>query len=345
MSASASRVILEPADEYCHEPDAATSYNESMYLNALDPARGVGAWFRLGNRVREGQAEMSCCVYLPDGRVGFMFKRPRIESNAALDAGGLCFEVVEPLRRLRLTYAGSLCVLARPRDMADPARAFRENPVVRAAVTLDCTGLAPPYGGRPVAADGAGAAADPAQSFARAHYEQHVAIAGTIAVGDERWPIAGLGLRDKSWGPRFWQAIRWYRWLPISFGPDFGMVLTLIGGERTREAGMVMHDGAYVPIRTARIESEWDADGYQTALRAEAHTDTRRYEVTGRVRSLIPLRNRRTAPDGVALETRITEGLTEYRCDGRVGWGLSEYLDQIVDGRPVGPDVRPPRGG
>jgi len=22
--------------------------------------------------------------------------------------------------------------------------------------------------------------------------------------------------------------------------------------------------------------------------------------------------------------------------DGRIGWGLSEYLDQIIDGQPVG---------
>jgi hypothetical protein len=28
--------------------------------------------------------------------------------------------------------------------------------------------------------------------------------------------------------------------------------------------------------------------------------------------------------------------MTEYRCDGLVGYGLSEYLDQIVDGQPTG---------
>jgi hypothetical protein len=27
--------------------------------------------------------------------------------------------------------------------------------------------------------------------------------------------------------------------------------------------------------------------------------------------------------------------MTEYRCNGKVGYGLSEYLDQIVDGKPV----------
>ena len=48
--------------------------------------------------------------------------------------------------------------------------------------------------------------------------------------------------------------------------------------------------------------------------------------------NLIPLRNRR---DGRI--TRISEGMTEWTLsDGRVGYGLSEYLDQIVDGRPVG---------
>ena len=39
---------------------------------------------------------------------------------------------------------------------------------------------------------------------------------------------------------------------------------------------------------------------------------------------------------GTSIVTRISEGMTEWRCDGRVGYGLSEYLDQIVDGRPVG---------
>ena len=50
-------------------------------------------------------------------------------------------------------------------------------------------------------------------------------------------------------------------------------------------------------------------------------------------------RNRRKRPDGGQMLTRITEGMTEYRCDGKIGYGLSEYLDQIVDGQPVGRDA------
>ena len=64
------------------------------------------------------------------------------------------------------------------------------------------------------------------ESFAKAHYEQHCAVTGTIVVGDEVVDLDGLGLRDKSWGPRYWQAIGWYRWLPMTFSEDFAMMIS-----------------------------------------------------------------------------------------------------------------------
>ena len=79
---------LEPQDEYTHVPDAASNYNESMYFNVFDPKTQVGGWFRIGNRPNEGYAEMSVCLYLPGGRVAFMFGRPKIANNDAMNAGG-----------------------------------------------------------------------------------------------------------------------------------------------------------------------------------------------------------------------------------------------------------------
>ena len=336
------RTILEPNDEYCHTPDAATNYNESMYFNVFDPARKIGGWFRLGNRVNEGYAEMSACLYLPDGRIGFMFGRPNIDNNNELNAGGMRFEVVEPFKRLRVTYDGMVCLLSNPLEMAHPSKAFKNNPLVACKVDLDYRGIAPMYGGRVVNPDGSDLVMDPEKSFAKAHYEQHVAAKGSFEVGGERWEIDGFGLRDKSWGPRYWQNISWYRWLPMNFGPDFGMMISIIGTEdgESRRSGMVLRNGEYIMINDARIESEWDENWYQTKLRAWAKTDEREYEVEGRVVSMIPLRNRRKSDDGTDLVTRITEGMTEYRCDGKTGYGMSEYLDQIVDGRPVGPDAK-----
>jgi hypothetical protein len=330
---------LLPEDEYTHTPDAAANYNESMYFNVFDHRSKVGGWFRIGNRPNEGYAEMSVCLYLPDGRIGFMFGRPKIANNAEMNAGGLKIEVVEPFKKLRLTFEGKVCLMARPFEMANPSKAFRENPHVDCKIALDYEGVSPMYGGETVREDGAPREIDPEKSFAKAHYEQHVAARGSFVLGDETWPVDGFGLRDKSWGPRHWSAINWYRWCPINFGRDFGMMLSIVAGPDGigREGGMVFADGAYDLISECKLDTDWDEHGYQTGLSAQVKTrGGKSYDVSGKVLSLIPLRSRRTTPDGQELNTRITEGMTEYRCGDLVGYGLSEYLDQIVDGRPSG---------
>ena len=63
------------------------------------------------------------------------------------------------------------------------------------------------YGGEMVKADGSPIEIDPEKSFAKAHYEQHCSVKGEITVDGETLDLSGYGLRDKSWGPRHWQAI------------------------------------------------------------------------------------------------------------------------------------------
>ena len=85
------------------------------------------------------------------------------------------------------------------------------------------------------------------------------------------------------------------------------------------------------------VSCEYDEDTCQTHLKAWGKTEKDEYEVKGKVLSLIPLRNRREDPNGNMLNTRIAEGMTEYTYNGQTGYGMSEYLDQIIDGKPVGP--------
>lgn len=318
--------VLSPDDEYPHEPDEARNYNESMYLNGFDAEQAVGGWFRLGNRINEGYAEMSVCTYLPGGRIGFAFARIEITTNEKMDAGGLTIEVVEPFEHLTVTYRGKVCLLDEPRQMVEPRKAFTQNPWVDCEVDLDHRGMSPMFGGKPQYEDGTELEVDAERSFAKAHYEQHCAVTGTIRVGDDEIALDGLGLRDKSWGARHWQAIGWYRWLPLTFSPDFAMVLSIVAG---RPGGVVLVGDEYHPIRECTIDTDWDDDEYQTGMRCTVVTDDRTYEVTGEVLSLIPLRNRRTTPEGEPVATRITEAMTRYRCDGHVGIGMSEYLDQV----------------
>ena len=134
-----------------HELGPESNFNESMYINIFDPANQVGGFFRTGNRANEGYAEMTVCLYLPDGRVGFMFKRPPITSNDALDAGGLTWTIVTPFEELRVDYVGRVVLLDDATQMADPKRAFTNNPHVEceAHVTFTGAGRASMFGGEP----------------------------------------------------------------------------------------------------------------------------------------------------------------------------------------------------
>jgi hypothetical protein len=331
------KLVLFPHDDFNHAPDPVSNYNESMYFSVLDPARAMGGWVRIGNRVNEGYAEMSNCWYLPDGRVAFMARRPKLSSNEKMDAGGLRFEIEKPFERIRVTYEGDVTLLERPREMADPSRAFRENPRVRCRMDVVHVPAAPPVGGEIVRLDGTSLPSDPHKGFGRAHYEQFMAAEGTIEVGEEKFRVRGHGLRDKTWGPRYWQSIDWYRWVHVHFGDDLSLVGTITqDSDGLRCSGFAFTPEGIAEIQSAEIESEWDDDLYQTRLRLRCATAAQSYEVEGRVLLLIPLRNRRQLPDGTWLQTRITEAMTEYRWNGRTALGMSEYLDQIRDGRPVG---------
>jgi hypothetical protein len=331
------RVRLDPIDEYLHELGPESNFNESMYFNVYDPTSRIGSFFRLGNRANEGTGEMTMCVYLPDGRVGFMFKRPEVRTNEAFDAAGMKFEVIEPFEHLRVTYTGKVVLLEDPLEMADPRKAFTENPYSECTATIDYTRVSDMFGGEPEESH-----ERPGEEFAKGHYEQLVRGVGTITVDGTVHAVDGYGLRDHSWGPRYWQAPYYYRWLTANMGGDFGFMDSRVArrdGPGTR--GGFVWDGDQLHLcRDMEIRTEWVGDDsyhqrIEAVLRAKDEQGSPlEWRVTGEVLNLIPLRNRREG-----LVTRISEGLTRWTLeDGRTGYGLSEYLDQIVDGQPVGLD-------
>jgi hypothetical protein len=341
-------VRLDESDEYMHELGPEPNFNESMYINCFDPDQEVGGWFRMGNRANEGQAEMTVCLYLPGRdagprRVGFMFKRPPIENNDQLAGAGLTWTMVTPFEELRVDYAGKVVVLDEPEQMADPKAAFTDNPYAEAEVHLTFTGQGRPsmFGGEPDQPHEA-----PGEEFAKGHYEQLVEATGSIRVGDEEWQVRGYGLRDHSWGPRYWQAPWYYRWLTANVDQDFGFMASRVArkdGPGTR-GGFVWENGTLhlcddVQISTVTRDDEHYHDRIEGILRSSR--SDREWRFTGTSMSLIPLRNRRQAPDGEWLQTRISEAMTRWEIhsgefEGRVGYGMSEYLDQIIDDRPVG---------
>ena len=316
---------LSPDDDYTHPLGPEPNFNESMYFNFFDPKKRLGGFLRIGNRANEGRAEVTLTLYQPDGRVLFTFKRAPIEHNDAFDAGGARFEVITPGEKLRTTYSGRVVELDEPRNMQDPRKAFTESPKRRVELDLVHEAVGPMYGH---AGDRNEAQRDADQQFAKAHYEQHMAVTGTIRVDDEEIALSGYGLRDHSWGPRYWQAIDSYEWLTMNFGPDLGAMISIVrrDADNVRIGGVIVRGDEIEGIRDAEIEADYEENGlYHRHVKARIETrggDT--HEITGDVKGFIPLRNRREG-----LVTHIGEGMTEWSWGERTGWGLSEFLKQV----------------
>jgi hypothetical protein len=312
-------------DDFTHTLGPEPNFNESMYFNFFDPDQSIGGFVRLGNRANEGQAEMTVCIYLQDGRVLFAFKRAEISHNDAFDAGGLRFEVVEPSEKLRTVYSGGVIELDNPKDLSDPSRAFRNSPKRRISLDLVHQACGPMYGDSKGKKESAKAAEN---QFAKAHYEQHMRVTGTIDLGDEQIEISGYGLRDHSWGPRYWQAVERYEWLTMNFGPDLGAMVSIIqiAGDEPRRGGVIIRDGVLIPIKHVTIDADYEDNGlYHRSLVAKIETkDGESFEIAGKVQGFIPLRNRREG-----MTTHIGEGMTEWTFEGRKGYGLSEFLRQV----------------
>ncbi len=308
---------LKAEDDYTHEAGPEENYNESVYFNFFDPAQNRGGFVRIGNRVNEGYAEMTVIVWNPDGSAFFNYAKPPIDSNEGWNAGGLKVEIIKPAEEVRTRYEGEALFLADPTVMQDPGKAFREHPMRSLRIDLHHDAVGPLYGhiGKQ----------DEGNDFARAHTEQHMRVRGSLKLGEEEAvSFSGHGLRDHSWGPRYWQSTPSYRWITGNFGDDLGMILRT---NADGEGGGLFHEGQdIVRITRAKLTTEYAAGtNYHSSLRAELELeDGRRRLLEGRVMGFIPLRNRRAGAN-----THVGEGMTEYVLDGeRTGYGLSEYLDQ-----------------
>ena len=335
------RVVLLEQDDLMHPNTGESNFNESAYYNFYDRNLRLGGFARLGNRANEGYAEMTVCLYLPDGSVGFMYQRPEIKSNDAHDAGGLKFEVLKPFEHHRIAYQGKVCMLKNPLEMAEPTTAFKANPYATARLELDYFGVASGWGGEMREKTAAGwespkRTGDSSAEFARGHLEQHGHAMGRLVIGgkgaEREFKLDGLGLRDHSWGPRYWQAPKYYRWLTMNFDEGLGAMATVtVNRDGTEHPGgfIARKDRPHVNLRSVAIETEFTGEQQlHDRIQVTCHTDdgSEPIVITGKVLSMIPLRNRRAG-----MVTRIAEGMTEWRWDSKVGYGLSEYLDHLEE--------------
>jgi hypothetical protein len=327
---------LTDPDEGVHDVGTASNWNESRYVDFWDPDARVGGWFRIGNRPNEGHAEMSACVYLPDGTVAFGFGRPAITSNG-LEAGGQSWEVVSPWRTNRVRYEGQMSLLEDPWTLTNPKKAFSESASAVAEIDLTCesAGLDAVMGSDQ---DHMQLIFLPGQ--ADFHYQHLAHVVGQVRVGDRSWSVDGRGGKDHSWGPRNWHAKIYLRWLIAGIDDGNGFMLTrAVGPTKQTRSGFVLEDGAFHVVDDFTMHNTYaDAPNYElTGVDVEIRSGDRRWTASGAPKSWLPLRHRQRNEAGEPALLRIVKSPTEWQLgDGRRAVGHCEYHDRIEDGRPVG---------
>ncbi|HEX2652688.1 MAG TPA: hypothetical protein VHN11_03450, partial [Xanthobacteraceae bacterium] len=269
-------------DEFPHRPDASVNFNESVYMNAFDASHRMGGWMRLGNRVNEGYAELSVCLYLPDGRIACQFQRPKITVNDKLEGGGLLYEVSDPTKRVSMRYHGEVLLLDDANLLREPEKMFAHATRAPAIVQWNASAASPIHGGEPLSGD---TPTMYGRDFSLGHFNQHIAVEGFIQIGEQHWPLHAHGWRDHSWGPRYWQSIYWYRLFLANFGDGRGFMLLKIATPdgRSRKVGVLMVDGKYEDITDLDVITDWTPRQDPQRVRLNVRTATRAEVIEGEV--------------------------------------------------------------
>ena len=321
-------------DEYSHKASEETNFNESVYANCWDMEKQCGGWMRIGNRVNENHAEVQLCFYLPDGKLACQFLRPSIKNNDAFKSGGMQYKVIEPHKKIAINYSGSVFLLDDTNILRDPKKLFKDAKSVKADIHFELNGNSPVHGGVP---KDESANTMYGRDFSLGHFFQHASTVGYAIIDKEKLDLNGYGWRDHSWGPRYWTNIFYYRLLIANFPNNDGITLLKITdkGGQTRDSGVLLVNGKYEEIKNLAVKTAWNDTFEPVSIEVEATTQYREAKIKGVIKTLAPLRNRRKVGEEL-LETRIAEGFSTWEWNEKIGIGISEYIERVEDGRPVG---------
>jgi hypothetical protein len=172
------------------------------------------------------------------------------------------------------------------------------------------------------------------QTWTQSHYEQACQTTGTIAIGDERFDLAGSGIRDHSRGPRDFGTVHDHWWLSGQFPDGRSFAVLEVTGHSSNShllrRGYVSDGSASIrEVEVVSLESELGPHGpirHRTVLRdgAAAHT------ITGQIRQTMPFGmgqpNELIFGHTLIPPTtlRLWEAQTEFNWDGQTGFGLTE---------------------
>ena len=287
-------------------------------LQRLRPGAEVGGWFRCGNRANEGYAEMTVCLYLPDGRVAFMFKRPEIVEQRRLRRRRHPLRgASSPFERLDVSLHRQGRGARRPAPDGRPQEGLHREPLrrVRGAHRVHRrVGHVRRRARRAAREAGRGVRQGPLRA---AHRRQGHRSASATRSGRSTAsacattrgaPATGRRPGTTAGSPPT-SATTSASWAPASPAAT----------ATAPAAASCGRTASSTSATTSRSRPTWVGDDtyHRGDLAPSLRSGDKEWKVTGKVLDLIPLRNRRPDPDGNMLVTRISEGMTEWTLERR----------------------------
>lgn len=283
-------------------------WNESFYFSFYDKINDICAFMRIGLKPNKPLKNMFCFFMLPDGSyIGL--KEDDIYENDNLSAKNLTFHKVQSEKKWNLTFDGKLLNFSNKKPV-DVSFNFDFESMNKIFDYRECV---------------SGFKEKISQSVASEHLEQFGKATGELKVEGNNYTISGLGERDHSWGTRDWNAPKMWIWLTCQFSEEAALNVTkLTVAEGEVDAGFVHIGGENLPIVKATINTEYNQDGSPNSFRMEL-LDKKGglHKIDAKIIKNVKLPF--TSGDG-KKQSIMHETLTEYKMDGKTGYGIAEYL-------------------
>lgn len=302
---------LTQEDERNHKPSDRKDWRESYYFNFVDIEHGISGFTTIGLLPQAPKREFIFALFHRDSR-HFYYQEPStpfsIDSSSSLDDGHLKFELVETMKKWRITISSGEMKADIMWNARFPPFNFGE-----------CSGTS---------WDG--------------HFEQSGMVTGTLQMGDMTLSLNGLGQRDKSWGSRNWHIDQWYA-LHAQFKEfSIGLRHDTVGGSSVVSGGVSSVSGG-TPITVIDVQTEYGADPSQPigATTRIGCKDGRKFVLNSKLISPLSfVKFNRRFPGGT---TELLEAMALHRLEetGEIGTGLLEWLFTRMSGQLQRPSQAP----
>jgi hypothetical protein len=290
-------------------------WTENYCFVGYDPSSQIGLWTHLGRAPFDPTLwrELSI-VYLPGGERLVNKGYGRTETPNGPGGATMTFQCEEPWRRWRMSRDGGSIRTTVDRLYRGMVADQRHE---RVGFDLSLTCHTPVWDWGEV---------EDAHQWGKLHYEQLVAISGTVTLGGETIGFDGTGLRDHTSGARDFTVFSGHIWSWANFPSGRGFILLhLVVDGRYLTRAVVLQDGQLAPVELGNspvlTDRSQHADPYVLELGE--------HRVAGEI--LHPFPNGFDGPNDICIgyDPAITitanfESLSRFEWDGEVGYGHTE---------------------